>query len=355
MKILYFLPETSIAGGALVVFEHINRLLKRGHEVRLISFQNRDFEVKWYPLDITPEPFQNITEASQWADIVVATHYITAFFVNELDVNAEKFYLVQNRESWFINKELLTIDSDAGEKKIEEFKDKFVDDYRTYIEKSYTLPLRHIAISSWLADFLRKEYKSNPLEIRNGINKKLFYPDPVYPVQKGKTRILIETTLQATKWKGLDVAKKALKGLKNVEIWTLSGDDSTWEVDKHWKAPSQDEIRRIYSSCDILLKASWFEGAGLGPMQAMCTGTAVLTTSNKGSDDFAVHRKNAFVVPPKSPKAMRVALEYLIKHPNFRKKLALAGLETAKSFEWEPQIDKLEKEFEKYKYRMPRP
>jgi len=353
MKILYFLPGTAVAGGALVVFEHLNRLAKRGHEVRLISFYNQSPEVKWYPLDITPEPFQNITEASEWADIIVATHYITVFFVNELDVNATKFYLVQNRESWFISEDSITVGPEV--KDSNRFKKEFVKDYRKYIEKSYTLPLKHIAVSAWLADFLRKEYKSKPLEIRNGINKEIFYPEPTYPVQKGKTRVLVETTNQKTKWKGLDTAKEALKDFKNLEIWTLSADDPIWSVDKHWKSPSQDEIRRIYSSCDILIKASKFEGVGLGPMQAMCTGTAVLTTDNKGSRDFCIDKQNASVVPPEQPKAMRVALRYLIKHPVFRKKLIKNGLETAKTFEWEPQIDKLEKEYEKYKFRIPRP
>lgn len=339
MKITYVLPSAGIAGGVLTVFETVNRLIQRGHEARIVTLDPNILEkVEWYPYKGEVYNLQEIFKLEH--DIIVATHYITAFFVAGLEIPAKKYYYIQHRESLFIDECALSNEIDN--------KKEFVNEYRKYIEQSYLLPLRHITPSKWLYDMSKNEFKNNPIRIRYGLNHDIFYPDPLFDKPQNKMRVLIEGTMQSTFWKGLQDAYEAIKLVKDIEVWTISADDLSKEnkplIDKHWKSPSQDEIRKIYSSCDVLIKPSWYEGYGIGPMQAMACGCAVIVTDNKGSDEYAKDNVNCLIVLPRNPKAIAKALEK-IKDNKLREKLILGGLKTAKTFQWETEIDKLEKVF----------
>lgn len=338
MKITYVLPSVGIAGGVLTVFETVNRLIQRGHEARIITLNNTSSKVSWYPYKGETFNLQDIYKLEH--DIIVATHYITAFFVANLDIKAKKYYYIQHKESLFINEE--NLDNNIKNKK------EFVNEYRNYIEQSYLLPLKHITTSKWLYDMSRKNFKQKPIRIKYGLNHDIFYPDPLFDKPQDKMRVLIEGTMQTTLWKGLKDAYEAIKKVKNIEVWTISADELSEEnkklIDKHWKAPSQDEIRHIYSSCDVLIKPSWYEGWGIGPMQAMACGCAIIITDNKGCKEYAKNNFNALIVPPKNPNAITKALEKIKDH-KLRTKLIDNGLETMKKFQWDSEIDKLEKVF----------
>lgn len=338
MKILYFLPGTGISGGVITVCEQINRLRKRGHDVRLVTFEEKPQKIsKWYPVGVDAESFFKMKElAEDWAEIIVATLYTTHFYLHlDLHTAADKYYFVQARESWFFH--------------------EGIDDYKKwqeYVEKGYAIKYyTPITVSSWLTEFLDKEYNKKAIQLKVGLNKDIFYPEPTFPRNEGKVRVLLETAGQSMPLRGIKEAQEALQGLENIEVWTMSPDDPIYAGDKHWKSPPQDMIRKIFSSCDILLKTSWYEGLGLGPMQAMATGCAVVTTDNLGCRDYVVDGQNALMVQPRNVQAISGAVERLVKDESLRNDLIKGGLETAKTFDWEPSIDLLEKEFIKRRHK----
>jgi glycosyltransferase involved in cell wall biosynthesis len=331
MRILFVLPGTGIAGGGLVVYEMINRLRKRGHDARLVTFEYNPQPIKWYPFNGPLEPFTTIKDLAAGSEVIVATLFTTHFFVqNELITDADKYYLVQARESWFFDKGLPERET-----------------WQDLVEKGYAdHNYKALTVSTWLTNFLKKEYNKEALQLKIGLNKDIFYPEPTFPRNGGKIRILMETAGQYMPLRGIKEAQAALQGLENVEVWTIAIDkEPVFAGDKFWFRPAQDMIRKIFSSCDILLKTSWYEGLGLGPMQAMTCGCAVLTTNNRGCREYAVNEKNALIVPIKNVKAIHSALERLIVDESLRRSLIKGGFETAKTFEWEPTIDILEKEF----------
>ena len=355
MKILYILPEAGIAGGASQVFEHVNRLIDRGHDVKLAILSNDVYEVNWYPLRTSLIPMKDIPEIAKKSDIVVSTHYITSFFVNDLETKAQKYYFVQHKESWFVDELSFVInDFEGTEEEKKELIKRRVKEYREYIEKSYKLmDLKLITTSDWLVGILDKEFDRESLQVYCCLNEKMFYPEPVFPRNDGKIRILLETTTQKTSWKGLDDAIKVLEDDKDfrsqIEVWTLSADDPKYKGDKHWKSPSQDEIRQIYSSCDINLKMSWYEGWGLGPMQAMACGCAVVTSDNFGINTYGKDGYNCLISENRDIEAARNNLKKLISDKKLRNKLIKNGLNINKEFVWDKEIDKLEKEFSSYR------
>jgi glycosyltransferase involved in cell wall biosynthesis len=341
MKIAYLLPDVGVAGGVLTVFETVNRLIQRGHEAFIITLNQTPQPPSWYPYKGMVLPLKDIFTVQDELDVLVATHYITAFFVNDIETKAKKYYYVQHRESLFVCEENY-LDMSKEEAK------QLVSNYRKYIEKTYTFSLRHITPSKWLYDMSKNEFGNDPLYIQYGLNHDIFYPEPYYDKPEGKLRVLIEGTHQAIKWKGVADAIEAVNMVEGLEVWTISADKPQFRVDQHWQDPSQENIRKIYSSADVLIKPSWYEGVGIGPMQAMACGCAVLTTDNWGCNEYAENNKNALIVPSREPKKMAKAIERL-KDSELRERLIKAGLETAKTFQWEPQIDKLEKSFEENK------
>jgi hypothetical protein len=103
------------------------------------------------------------------------------------------------------------------------------------------------------------------------------------------------------------------------------------------------EMRRIYSSCDILLKLSQVEGFFGPPMEMMACGGAVVVGRVSGHDEYVVDGVNALVVDIDRPDEAKAAVRRLIQDPDLRASLVQAGLQTARDWRWEPSIGILER------------
>jgi len=112
---------------------------------------------------------------------------------------------------------------------------------------------------------------------------------------------------------------------------------------EYYYDPPQDELRKIYSSCDIFICPSWDEGFGLPSIEAMACKCALVTYDNRGSRDFAFDGKTAMVAKKRDISDLERKLEILIKDVLLRKKIAKQGYEFIQGLPtWEDQSDKLE-------------
>jgi len=136
MKITFILPFLGLAGGIRVVFEYANRLTDRGHEVSIVyplmppnskpsssmvsSIKRmgsaalnlmRGNNVDWFDVKaklvriptINPSAILNTEHLVPDADVIIATAWETAYFVNNLDNRkGKKFYFIQHYEIWDI-------------------------------------------------------------------------------------------------------------------------------------------------------------------------------------------------------------------------------------------------------------
>ena len=78
----------------------------------------------------------------------------------------------------------------------------------------------------------------------------------------------------------------------------------------------------------------------------MAWGIPVVMTDDGGSSDYAVHEKNAIVVPSRNPALMAVAIANILVEHTDTKTLIENGLARAKKFTWEKTVDKLLNIFE---------
>ena len=353
MKIVFVLSEIGLSGGVKVVFEYANRLQERGHDVSVIYplFPMRGkakwFDVKklvnrvlrvivnlkhgnhvdWFNLKANLIRVPVISEKNiPDADIIVATWWETAYYIKGYSRNkGKKFYLIQHYEIWGGPKEK--------------------------VDKTYRLGLHNIVISNWLKNILESLGTKVEAVILNGVNSDEFYPEYV---ERDDSKIRILMPYRSQEWKGIKDGLKALEIVKgdheNVRLVMFGPKPRKGELFKGVEfhlQPTQNELRRIYNSCDIFVFPSCCEGFGLPPMEAMACKCAVVTTNVGAVPEYTIPRKTALVSPPDDAKDLAKNIIRLIENDKERRKIAENGYNHIKQFTWDKATDQLERVFKR--------
>ena len=224
------------------------------------------------------------------------------------------------------------------------------------IAENYYLPNRIIVNSTWLADTIGKETG------RMSDSVKCVFPaidHDIFTAQQPKTpprkdgQIKIVSLAKHKWWKGFPDALRAVKLLRergyNIEFQAFGGflssdmlPEDVRDVAFTYAGRKADaELARFYREADILLSASYFESFPLPPIEAMACGVPVVTT-RYGTEDYALHRENAYVTEPKNPEALADGLAYLIENPDFYTQCSRRGMETAREFTWQRAAREME-------------
>ncbi|HCU01659.1 MAG: Glycosyl transferase, group 2 family protein [Candidatus Moranbacteria bacterium GW2011_GWE1_35_17] len=323
-KIYYLVPGVKISGGIAVIFQHANRLKKRGYNVKILSLTNKNDAI-WFPNQkVEILPFNKTKEIlkSGEIDILIATAFSTAFTVDMAQAR-RKIYFVQSDESRFFsdNNELCKI-----------------------IKKTYSLPLEYMTEALWIQKWLKNDCGKESYYVPNGLDENLFYKTKPLIAKTEKPRILLEGSINVL-FKGMEDAYNAVKDL-DCELWIVSNNGkpkSDWKYDKFFENVPYGEMAKIYSSCDIFLKMSRIEGFFGPPMEAMACGSAVVVGKVTGYDEYIVNGENALVVEQGDVDEAKKAIQQLINDGELKNKLIEGGYETVKKWSWEKSIDLLEK------------
>jgi glycosyltransferase involved in cell wall biosynthesis len=164
----------------------------------------------------------------------------------------------------------------------------------------YLFRIPTIAVSEQLADLLEKRFGANAEVARNGIDTKIFFPEPSAELISGKENrkaILILSRSDARK--GFDIAQGVVYRLKGrsevpLEIWTV-GEKAEGRfpglLHRDFGYVNEEVLRHIMSSADLFFYPTRHEGLPLMPLEALACGCPVLTTTavpygNSGSSIF---------------------------------------------------------------------
>ena len=391
MKITFVLPGIGIAGGNRAVFESSNRLMQKGHTVnivyplipsklaarsclralagifksllkQMIFPQKLDwFEVKVKLiriLTISPLFAGLIQSKIPDADIVVATAWETAYFVNKLTAEKGiKMYFVQHYEvwqmwnspeCWELADRIENDKSNAGSAMADIVpKDPYLTRIKNLVDATYKMPLIKFTTSSFLKGILGTSFHEKvvgTVTIGNRIEAQSFLP-----VKRSIKRVTIP--YRGVKWKGDEDGCNALKEIKkrlnNVEF-VMFGPHKDLGVPgwvTFYEKPTDEEMIELLSSSDLFVFPSWVEGYGSPPMEAMACGVACVTTNVGAVPEYAIPGETAIVVPPRNYKKLVQACIDLLINDNKRLKIAKAGFDYIKKFTWEKTVDQMEKIF----------
>jgi len=132
----------------------------------------------------------------------------------------------------------------------------------------------------------------------------------------------------------------------NIELWIASKMDLTISSPAPYKLfirPTDQDLVNLYRNCAVFVSASWVEGFGLPPLEAMACGAPVVLTDSKGVRDFAKNYENCILTPPQNPRALADGILKIIRDPILAEKFRRNGPPTASQFTWKPIIDEFEK------------
>lgn len=324
MKIGYIAPS-GVFGGVRIVVEHVNRLAARGHEC---VFLFTDAPVGWLPVRAEQRP---LSDPGQGYERIVGTAVTTWPIAKQLAEanNAAAWGLLQMAE-WL-------------------FAANGSDDALAAM-KAFATPVDGVmAISDWLVETAHTIHAAEKVHaIRNGIDTALFYPDPIAEIRKSNEFIIVTEGFENGRAKDIGgMVRRALNRFRwdigaKYRLIGFSQFKPTMEYDAFWTRPGQNDIRRIYSSGDVFLKASRFEGRPGPDMEAMACGVPVCRAITTGGDDLR-DGQNALVTEYWNDDEFLSNLKILYNHESTRARLREAGLKYVREqYDWPTAIDTIE-------------
>jgi GT2 family glycosyltransferase len=323
LRIIYVTEGTGVGGGHRDIFEHLNGLLDRGHEVELWSLGG---EPDWFDLRAPVRSFEDYEEleaALAPVDAIkVATWWNTASHVWLASIlHGIPVFFVQDIEtSYYVDDERL----------------------RHRVLDSYKHEFRYMTISSWNRDRLR-ELGLDAVLIPPGIDLESFRP--LAGVQRrddmllalGRSNPLKNLPLTLNAWRALPEPRPELC-LFGIEPEVADQDPRI----RYVQAPSDAEVNELFNQAAIFVQTSTHEGFCLPPLESMATGGAVVCTDAHGNRDFCTDAVNC-LMPEAEVDAVASALERLLDDPQLRRRLGAAGIATAADYSWPRRIDALER------------
>ena len=322
LRIIYVTESTEIYGGHRDIFEHLNRLAARGHDVALYTLGRAP---EWFDLEVPTRTFSNyealVDALAPLEAIKVATWWKTARPVWLASVlHGIPVYFVQDIETSY-----------------------YPDDEGTRLKvlASYQTEFRYLTISTWIGDRLQELGLEAQL-VPPGVDLATFHPregvarrDDIL-LAAGRSQRLKNFPLTLAGWRALAEPRPELR-LFGIEPELANEPGISYE-----RRPSDDRVAELFCEASVFVQTSIHEGFCLPVLEAMACGAPVVCTDADGNRDFCVDGENCLMVAPRAD-AVAGAIARLLADVELRERLVQAGLRTAAAYAWESQIDRLER------------
>jgi GT2 family glycosyltransferase len=321
LRVVYVTEDTGVGGGHRDIFEHLNRLASRGHEVALYTLGERP---DWFDLRVPVHSFEFydelVGELSDLDAIKVATWWNTAMPVWRASVvRGIPVYFVQDIETSYYPDD-------------ESVRHAVIDSYRP--------EFRYMTISGWNRERLRElgldaELIPPGIDLENFRVREDVHRRDDMVLALGRTNPLKNLLLTIEAWRALPEPRPELC-MFGIEPELASESGMRYE-----EAPSDERVAELFSEATVFVQTSTHEGFCLPALESMATGGAVVCTDAHGNRDFCSDGENC-LMPESERTAVREAIMRLLADPGLRGRMGKAGIDTAAEYAWERRIDALE-------------
>jgi GT2 family glycosyltransferase len=322
LQIVYVTESAIVGGGHRVVFEHLNGLLARGHNVELWTLEDAP---DWFELRCPVRTFaghDELVRALAPLDAIkVATWWRTAAPVWRASVaHGVPVYFVQDIETSYYQ------DAPAA---------------RYAVLDSYRPEFHYLTTSDWNRERLQELGLRSAL-VSPGIDGATFHPLPDVGRREdmvlalGRSNPLKNLPLTLAAWRALPEPRPEL---------VLFGSEPELATEpgiRYVENPTDAEVNELLNETTMFLQTSAHEGFCLPILEAMATGAAVVCTDAHGNRDFCVDGDNC-LMPAAGPGPVAAAIETLLRDRALRDRLGHAGIRTASAYGWPHRIDALER------------
>lgn len=352
MKVTFVLPFAGLQGGVRVVAIYADRLVRRGHQVVVIStppvismrskVKSFIFGRGWTPhaepsyfdgIDVQHRVLEKVRPVTDEdvpdADVVVATYYTTAYGVLGLSpTKGAKAIFIQNYE-------------------VEEGKSN------PQLDATWRMPMHKITISKWLVELAKEKFGDTTVShIHNAVDLDQFNAEP-----RGKMFVPTVGLLYNTfSLKGCRISLAALKmvetNIPSIRLISFGAERPDFRLplptyaEFHYR-PSQEKLRELYAQCDVWLCGSNVEGFHLPPLEAMACRCPVVSTRVGGPMDIIEEGINGFLVDIKDVNTLAARVQHVLNLPDEQwKRMSEAAYRTATGYTWDDATDLFEQALE---------
>ena len=349
LNITFLLPMADLSGGIRVIGIYAKKLWNKGHNVTIISQLPPKYPLKTRVKMVLKGEFPKALglKTKSHLDNIEVPHIVLP---KEKLLNKDSFpdadIIIG---TWWETMEII-----AKLPRKKGVPCHFVQHYEAIVSPKekvdavLSIDCPKITVSYWLKDLLIKKFKAKkvicvlntvdfnqfnapPREKNNPINVGMCYRDLYY---KG-TDIMINA-FNIAKSKDSKINLYAFGDTNIIKKLPLP------EGTKYWKKPKQEEIKNIYSSCDVWLFGSRTEGFGLPIIEAMACRTPVIATP-AGVAPEKIEKGGGILVPHEDPEAMAQAILKISKmDPIEWKKMSDAAYNSVVGYTWDDAADRFE-------------
>jgi glycosyltransferase involved in cell wall biosynthesis len=324
LRIVYVLQDTGVAGGHRVIFEQMNRLAARGHEVELFSLATSP---KWFRLEVPVRTFASLEALSEALSAEEAIKVATWWETGELVWRASLLrgvpvFLAQDLETSYYEG-----DGEATAA------------LKARVLASYRKEFHFLTDATWTQRQLR-ELGLEARVVAPGIDARTFRPaggppEPGVVLSLGRSHAL----------KNADLLFRAFAQLGDrAALWLFGVEPHVGREAgaRYFYCPSDAQVAGLYQRASVFALTSIHEGFGLPILEAMACGCPVVCTDADGNMDFCRDGENCLIVPKDDERALARTLERLLGDRDLRERLRQGGLATTGRYTWDAATDRLE-------------
>jgi glycosyltransferase involved in cell wall biosynthesis len=195
--------------------------------------------------------------------------------------------------------------------------------------------------------------------IPHGVNTDKFQPQgETHPAVSSKKTTLLYVGRIGPR-KGIDLALKSLSEIKDKEIELLIAGAGRHkdhlektaesldvaEQTRFLGYVSEDELPELYSSADVFVLPSLYEGFGLVLLEAMASGTPVVGT-DVGGIPTAVDDGTTGLLVNRNVPSLTTAINRIVQNKDYRKELRQNAIEKAEDTSWDSIVNSVEQMYD---------
>jgi glycosyltransferase involved in cell wall biosynthesis len=104
----------------------------------------------------------------------------------------------------------------------------------------------------------------------------------------------------------------------------------------------RNNVPDLLSVFDIFVLPSLNEGMGRVLIEAMAAGLPIVASRTGGIPDLIIHGENGLLVPPADPRRLGAAIEFLVRHPEERRRIGGSGRLACAKYSTTAMVAKIE-------------